>query len=83
VPTDWQPAFFFILNKTKQNSVFRKLIKQAGVVAHAFYPSTWEAEAGGSLISRLVWSTERVSGHSGLHRATLSQPHPPNNSLTI
>jgi hypothetical protein len=28
------------------------------VVAHAFNPSTWEAEAGGSLNSRPVWSTE-------------------------
>jgi hypothetical protein len=29
-----------------------------GVVAHAFNPSTWEAEAGGFLSSRPVWSTE-------------------------
>jgi hypothetical protein len=29
------------------------------VVAHAFNPSTWEAEAGGSLSSRSAWSTER------------------------
>jgi hypothetical protein len=28
------------------------------VVAHAFNPSTWEAEAGGSLSSRPAWSTE-------------------------
>jgi hypothetical protein len=25
---------------------------------HAFYPSTWEAEAGGFLSSRPAWSTE-------------------------
>jgi hypothetical protein len=31
---------------------------QPGVVAHAFNPSTWEAEAGGFLSSRLAWSTK-------------------------
>jgi major histocompatibility complex class I len=30
----------------------------AAVVAHAFNPSTWEAEAGGFLSSRPAWSTE-------------------------
>jgi hypothetical protein len=29
-----------------------------GVVAHAFNPSTWEAEAGGFLSSRPAWSTK-------------------------
>jgi hypothetical protein len=29
-----------------------------GVVAHAFNPSTWEAEAGGFLSSRIAWSTK-------------------------
>jgi hypothetical protein len=29
-----------------------------GVVAHAFNPSTHEAEAGGFLSSRPAWSTE-------------------------
>jgi hypothetical protein len=28
------------------------------VMAHAFNPSTWEAEAGGFLRSRPVWSTK-------------------------
>jgi major histocompatibility complex class I len=28
------------------------------VVAHAFNPSTWEAEAGGFLSSKPAWSTE-------------------------
>jgi hypothetical protein len=28
------------------------------VVAHAFNPSTWEAEAGGFLSSRTAWSRE-------------------------
>jgi hypothetical protein len=29
-----------------------------GVVAHAFNPSTWEAEADGFLSLRLAWSTK-------------------------
>jgi hypothetical protein len=29
-----------------------------GMVAHAFNPSTWEAEAGGFLHSRPAWSAE-------------------------
>jgi hypothetical protein len=39
------------------------------VVAHAFNPSTWEAEAGGFLSLRSVWSTEWVPG---LYREILS-----------
>ena len=35
------------------------------MVAHAFNPSTWEAEAGGSLSSRSAWSTDRVLGSQG------------------
>jgi hypothetical protein len=31
---------------------------EPGVVVHAFNPSTWEAEAGGFLSSRLAWSTK-------------------------
>ena len=31
---------------------------EPGVVAHAFNPSTWEAEAGEFLSLRLAWSTE-------------------------
>jgi len=43
------------------------------VVAHAFNPSTWEAEADGFLSSRPAWSTEGVPGQPGLYRETLSQ----------
>jgi hypothetical protein len=32
--------------------------RKPGVVAHAFNPSTWEAEAGGFLNSRPAWSTK-------------------------
>jgi major histocompatibility complex class I len=36
----------------------KKIRFEPGVVAHAFNPSTWEAEAGGFLSSRPAWSTE-------------------------
>jgi hypothetical protein len=42
-------------------------------VAHAFNPSTWEAEAGKFLSSRPAWSTKSVPGQPGLRRETLSQ----------
>jgi hypothetical protein len=32
--------------------------KRRAVVAHAFNPSTWEAEAGGFLSAKPAWSTE-------------------------
>jgi hypothetical protein len=40
----------------KNHTLKRK--KELGVVAHAFNPGTWEAEAGGFLSSRPDWSTE-------------------------
>jgi hypothetical protein len=43
------------------------------VVAHAFNPSSWEAEAGGFLSLRPAWSTEWVPGQPELHRETLSR----------
>jgi hypothetical protein len=46
---------------------------ELGVVAHAFNPSTGEAEAGRFLSSRPAWSTEWVPGQPGLYRETLSQ----------
>ena len=42
-------------------------------MAYAFNSSTQEAEAGGSLSSRPVWSTERVLGQPRLHREILSR----------
>jgi hypothetical protein len=53
--------------------------KKSNLVAHAFNPSTREAEAGGFLSSRPAWSTAWVPGQPGLYRETLSQPtpHPP------
>jgi hypothetical protein len=38
--------------KQKQNK------NKPGLVARAFYPSTWEAEASGFLSLRLAWSTK-------------------------
>jgi hypothetical protein len=38
--------------------IIKKLMKKPGVVAHAFNPSTREAEAGGFLSSRPAWSTK-------------------------
>jgi hypothetical protein len=41
-------------------------------VAHAFNPSTWEAEAGGSLSWWPAGATEQVLEQPGLYRETLS-----------
>jgi hypothetical protein len=52
-----------------------KLDLEPGVVAHAFSPSTWEAEAGGFLSLRPAWSTKWAPGQLGLYRETLSRKH--------
>jgi hypothetical protein len=63
-----------IINPSKilRNS-FDKIWDFPAVMAHAFNPSTWKAEAGKSLSLRPAWSTEWVLGQPGLHRETLSQ----------
>jgi hypothetical protein len=59
--------WFFIVtigknkNKKKKNKNKTQVLKQnktLGVVAHAFNPSTREAETGGFLNSRPAWSTK-------------------------
>jgi hypothetical protein len=42
----------------KKDLTFKKELTCQAVVAHAFNPSTWEAEAGRFLSSRPAWSTE-------------------------
>jgi hypothetical protein len=46
----WLHSKTLSMNKLKTNSW--------AVVVHAFYPSTWETEAGGFLSLRPAWSTE-------------------------
>jgi hypothetical protein len=50
-----------------KESSLRTHTGQLGVVAHAFNPSTWEAEAGRFLSSRPAWSTG-LPGQPGLYR---------------
>jgi hypothetical protein len=45
-------------SKNEQTKQKTKKKLEPGVVAHAFNPSTWEAEAGGFLSSRPAWSTK-------------------------
>jgi hypothetical protein len=47
----------FVSKKPKPKKKKKKK-KKPGMVAHAFNPSTREAEAGGFLSSRPAWSTE-------------------------
>jgi hypothetical protein len=64
-------------NRTKHKSSFKFTESQdfvpRTVVEHAFNPSPWEAEAGGSLSLRPAWSTEWVPGQPGLYREILSR----------
>ena len=53
-------------NKTKQN-------KNWAAVAHAFNPSTWEAEAGGFMSSRPAWFTEWVPGQGYTEKPSVSE----------
>jgi hypothetical protein len=48
-----------VSSEVSQHSLhFIKEYTLPGVGAHAFNPSTWEAEVGGFLSSRPAWSTE-------------------------
>jgi hypothetical protein len=48
-----------------------------GTVAHAFNPSTWDAEAGRFLSSRPAWSTKWVPGQPLLQRNPVSNKQQP------
>jgi hypothetical protein len=65
----WYPVGILCLNY----GTIKSIDYSWAVVAHAFNPSTWEAEAGRFLSSRSAWSTKWVPGQLGLHRETLSQ----------
>ena len=56
----------------KQLVCNRKKEVSRAVVAHAFNPSAWHAEAGGFLRSRRACSTKWVPGQPGLNRETVS-----------
>ena len=43
-------------------------------MAHAFNPSTWEAEAGGFLSSRPAWSTEFQDSQGYTEKPCLEKP---------
>jgi hypothetical protein len=70
---DWPPS----AHHQKRHVAFWNKRWAWPVVAHAFNPSTWEAEAGGFLSLRPAWSTEWVPGQPGLHRETLSRKTKP------
>jgi hypothetical protein len=44
------------------------------MVAHAFNPSTWEAEAGGFLSSKPAWSTEFQNSQGYTEKPGLKKP---------
>lgn len=48
------------------------------MVVHTFNSNIREAEAGGSLSSKLAWALEWVPGQLGLHGETLSPKKPQN-----
>jgi hypothetical protein len=70
-------SFVYIWNLRPVWDIYELVLKKKkgsrAVVAQAFNPSTWEAEAGGFLSSRLAWSTKCVPGQPGLYREALSR----------
>jgi hypothetical protein len=54
------PLLVCLKTATVHSHIFKKKKKKCSwaVLAHAFNPSTWEAEAGGFVSSRPAWSTE-------------------------
>jgi hypothetical protein len=57
IPPPGIPCRLLALNAPKLHAETNKNSKP-GAVAHAFNPSTWEAEAGGFLSLRPAWSTK-------------------------
>ena len=54
----WKVGVFSQLDDVGLLLAFKSTRGVPGVVAHAFNPSTWEAEAGRFLSSRPAWSTK-------------------------
>jgi hypothetical protein len=67
-----------ISKTTRQLNLLKKYHGSQAVVAHAFNPSTWEAEADRFLSSRPAWST-RVSSRTvrAIQRNPVTIPDPP------
>jgi hypothetical protein len=65
IPCPWIGRMDIILMFILPKVIFRfdiipiKIPTYLGVVAHAFNPSTWEAESGGFLSSRTARATQR------------------------
>jgi hypothetical protein len=57
-----------------------KVKKCRAVVAHAFNPTTWEAEAGGFLSWKPAWSTKCVPGQPGPQKNPVSKKQTNNNN---
>jgi hypothetical protein len=53
------------------------------VVAHTFNPSTWEAEAGRFLSSRLAWSTDEFQDKQGYTEKPCLENQPTNQPKKI
>ena len=65
VPPTLKQGILYYMNTYVGSSVWLSVLRRSqelekllGVVAHAFNPSTWEAEASEFLSSRPAWSTE-------------------------
>jgi hypothetical protein len=52
------PLTIYLCNDVREKGFLKEYFTKLGVVAHAFDPSTQEAEAGGFLSSKPGWSTE-------------------------
>jgi hypothetical protein len=76
----WLPSMAHLHHFKNEETKAQKA--SLAVVAHAFNPSTWEAEAGRFLSSRPAWSTEWVPGQPGLYRETLSPTNKQTNKQT-
>lgn len=52
------------------------------LVVRSFSHGPWQTEAGESLILRLVWSTDGITGQPNMETASLVKPKPKQNKQT-